>query len=92
MTFDLAHQNSTVSMSFALRSLVRAATAKTLKPVSAARNQLKPVLATAANFSTSTVDAAPRVQHPAPDFKATAVVNGDFKEIQLSDYKAGQIS
>lgn len=30
---------------------------------------------------------AARVQHPAPDFKGTAVVNGDFKEIQLSDYK-----
>ncbi|XP_029440999.1 peroxiredoxin-2 [Rhinatrema bivittatum] len=24
---------------------------------------------------------------PAPDFKSTAVVNGDFKEISLSDYK-----
>ena len=28
------------------------------------------------------------VQKPAPDFKATAVVNGQFKEISLSDYKA----
>ncbi|CAG5117735.1 unnamed protein product, partial [Candidula unifasciata] len=28
-----------------------------------------------------------RVQHPAPDFKGQAVVNGQFKEIQLSDYK-----
>lgn len=75
-------------MSFALRSLVRAATAKSLKPVSAAQSQFKPVLASAsANFSTSTFNSAPRVQHPAPDFKATAVVNGDFKEIQLSDYK-----
>lgn len=27
------------------------------------------------------------VQKPAPDFKATAVVNGAFKEISLSDYK-----
>ena len=27
------------------------------------------------------------VQQPAPDFKATAVVNGQFKEISLSDYK-----
>lgn len=27
------------------------------------------------------------VQKPAPDFKGTAVVNNDFKEIQLSDYK-----
>ena len=30
---------------------------------------------------------AARVQHPAPDFKGKAVVNGDFKEIQLSDFK-----
>lgn len=27
------------------------------------------------------------VQKPAPDFKATAVVNGDFKDISLNDYK-----
>jgi len=27
-----------------------------------------------------------RVQHPAPDFKGQAVVDGQFKEIQLSDY------
>lgn len=30
---------------------------------------------------------AARVQHPAPDFKGTAVVDGQFKQIQLSDYK-----
>ncbi len=24
---------------------------------------------------------------PAPDFKGTAVVNGEFKEISLADYK-----
>lgn len=30
---------------------------------------------------------AARVQHPAPDFKGTAVVDGDFKEIKLSDYR-----
>ena len=29
----------------------------------------------------------PQIQKPAPDFKATAVVNGVFKDIQLSDYK-----
>jgi alkyl hydroperoxide reductase subunit AhpC len=27
------------------------------------------------------------VQHPAPDFKGMAVVDGSFKEIKLSDYK-----
>jgi alkyl hydroperoxide reductase subunit AhpC len=31
--------------------------------------------------------AAVKVQHPAPEFKGTAVVNGDFKEIKLSDYR-----
>jgi len=30
---------------------------------------------------------AAQVTKPAPDFKGNAVVNGDFKEIQLSDYK-----
>jgi len=29
----------------------------------------------------------PQVQKSAPDFSGTAVVNGDFKEIKLSDYK-----
>lgn len=29
---------------------------------------------------------APHVQHPAPDFKGTAVVNQEFKEIKLADY------
>jgi len=28
-----------------------------------------------------------RVQHPAPDFKGLAVVDGQFKEIQLSDFR-----
>jgi len=28
-----------------------------------------------------------RVQQPAPDFKGTAVINNEFKEISLSDYK-----
>lgn len=32
-----------------------------------------------------------RVQHPAPDFKGTAVVNSDFKEISLNQYK-GKVS
>lgn len=30
---------------------------------------------------------APQIQKQAPDFKGTAVVNGQFKEIQLSDFK-----
>ncbi|MBZ0254149.1 MAG: redoxin domain-containing protein, partial [Candidatus Methylomirabilis sp.] len=28
-----------------------------------------------------------RVQQPAPDFKADAVVNGEFKTVGLSDFK-----
>jgi len=30
---------------------------------------------------------SPRVQQPAPDFHGTAVVNQEFKEISLADYK-----
>lgn len=28
-----------------------------------------------------------KIGQPAPDFKATAVVDGQFKDIKLSDYK-----
>lgn len=28
----------------------------------------------------------PALQKPAPNFKGTAVVNGEFKDISLSDY------
>ena len=28
-----------------------------------------------------------RVQHPAPNFKGKAVINGEFKDIKLSDFK-----
>lgn len=28
-----------------------------------------------------------QIQKPAPEFSGTAVVDGDFKEIKLSDYK-----
>ncbi|KAK7479877.1 hypothetical protein BaRGS_00028867 [Batillaria attramentaria] len=34
-----------------------------------------------------TCQTAVRVQHPAPNFKGTAVVNWNFNEIQLSDFK-----
>lgn len=30
---------------------------------------------------------APQLQKPAPEFAGTAVVNGQFKDIKLSDYK-----
>ena len=30
---------------------------------------------------------AVKVQHPAPDFRGMAVVDGQFKEIQLSDFQ-----
>lgn len=39
------------------------------------------------NFHAAQAMFAAKVQHPAPNFKGMAVVNGDFKEIQLSDYK-----
>lgn len=29
----------------------------------------------------------PQLQKPAPDFSGTAVINGQFKEIKLSDFK-----
>lgn len=32
-----------------------------------------------------------KIQHPAPSFTATAVVNGDFKEVSLSDYAGNNI-
>ncbi|XP_071442080.1 peroxiredoxin-like [Hetaerina americana] len=39
------------------------------------------------SISTSLNLKAPLVQRPAPYFESTAVVNGDFKTIKLSDYK-----
>ncbi|CAH1170878.1 unnamed protein product [Phaedon cochleariae] len=39
------------------------------------------------NLSVSTSLLTPRVQHPAPNFSGTAVINDDFKNIQLSDYR-----
>jgi alkyl hydroperoxide reductase subunit AhpC len=29
----------------------------------------------------------PQIQKPAPDFQATAVINGQFKELKLADFK-----
>ncbi|CAG9862651.1 unnamed protein product [Phyllotreta striolata] len=39
------------------------------------------------NFVLSTTLLKPRVQEPAPDFGGIAVVNKDFKQIKLADYK-----
>ncbi|XP_067858337.1 thioredoxin-dependent peroxide reductase, mitochondrial isoform X2 [Heptranchias perlo] len=39
------------------------------------------------SFSTTYANFAPAVTQPAPFFKGTAVVNGEFKEISLDDYK-----
>ncbi|KAL8567967.1 FAD-dependent monooxygenase prx3 [Nucella lapillus] len=39
------------------------------------------------SFSTGCRLMAVRVQHPAPDFSGMAVVNGQFNDIQLSDFK-----
>ncbi|XP_045539898.1 peroxiredoxin-2 [Papilio machaon] len=38
------------------------------------------------NFSTTSAVFAPKIQKPAPDFRGTAVVNGEFKEVKLADY------
>jgi hypothetical protein len=40
-------------------------------------------MATSASTSSSLI----RVRAPAPDFSAQAVVNGDFKNVSLKDYK-----
>uniref|UniRef100_A0A6B2EKL0 thioredoxin-dependent peroxiredoxin n=1 Tax=Phlebotomus kandelakii TaxID=1109342 RepID=A0A6B2EKL0_9DIPT len=39
------------------------------------------------HISTGTPLLAAKVQQPAPSFKGTAVVNGEFKEISLNDFK-----
>ncbi|XP_015236292.1 PREDICTED: thioredoxin-dependent peroxide reductase, mitochondrial [Cyprinodon variegatus] len=39
------------------------------------------------SFCTSTSRWAPAVTQPAPDFKATAVHNGEFKDLSLADFK-----
>jgi len=49
----------------------------------AAWNQLSRVN----HFSTARSLLAARVQHPAPDFKGSAVVDGQFKELKLSDFQ-----
>ncbi|KAJ8709651.1 hypothetical protein PYW08_009655 [Mythimna loreyi] len=38
------------------------------------------------NFSTTSAAFVPKVQQPAPNFEATAVVNGEFNKLKLSDY------
>ncbi|XP_012267142.2 peroxiredoxin-like [Athalia rosae] len=38
-------------------------------------------------ISSRLLGVGPQIQKPAPDFSGTAVVNGDFKDIQLSDYR-----
>lgn len=38
-------------------------------------------------FETDTSTWAPAVTQPAPVFKATAVHNGEFKEMSLADFK-----
>ncbi|XP_050684909.1 peroxiredoxin-2-like [Leptidea sinapis] len=38
------------------------------------------------NFSTTAAAFVPRVQKPAPDFAATAVVNGEFNQLKLADF------
>uniref|UniRef100_UPI0037E752B7 thioredoxin-dependent peroxide reductase, mitochondrial n=1 Tax=Semicossyphus pulcher TaxID=241346 RepID=UPI0037E752B7 len=51
-----------------------------------ARNLIDPALQRAC-FSTCTSKWVPAVTQPAPAFKATAVHNGEFKEMSLADFK-----
>ncbi|KAG8197110.1 hypothetical protein JTE90_004370 [Oedothorax gibbosus] len=44
-------------------------------------------IAQSRSLFTNTPKFAAEVTHPAPDFKGTAVVNGNFKEVKLEDYK-----
>jgi hypothetical protein len=41
------------------------------------------------SFPASSRLLAAQVQKPAPDFAGTAVLNNDFKEIKLADFKGG---
>ncbi|XP_063629773.1 peroxiredoxin-2-like [Cydia splendana] len=49
---------------------------------------LLPALSTVkkVNLSTTSVAFTPKVQKPAPDFAATAVVNGEFNNLKLADF------
>ncbi len=58
---------------------------KHLSLLSIARNKLGNVSRSLA--TTPALLQKARVQHPAPDFKGQAVIDGQFKEISLSDYK-----
>ncbi|KAJ2940590.1 hypothetical protein O0L34_g6531 [Tuta absoluta] len=53
-----------------------------------ARRVLSPALATAQRtFSTTPAVLTPKIQKPAPDFSATAVVNGEFNKLELADFE-----
>ncbi len=68
----------------ASRLLSRTVLPKLLRPSA-------PAAAAAGTFSRGlhlgSASLSPRIQAPAPDFRAQAVVNGDFKEVSLSDYR-----
>ncbi|XP_053619479.1 peroxiredoxin-2-like [Plodia interpunctella] len=61
-------------MSFLIKQFTR----KILSPAISAANKL--------NFSTTSSVLTPRIQKPAPDFAATAVVNGEFNTLKLADF------
>ncbi|CAH4037046.1 peroxiredoxin-2-like [Pieris brassicae] len=51
------------------------------------RRVLTPAISISKNFSTTAVCAfTPKVQKRAPDFAATAVVNGEFNQLKLADF------
>ncbi|XP_026729378.1 peroxiredoxin-2-like [Trichoplusia ni] len=53
-----------------------------------ARRALAPALSSmkSQNFSTTSAVFVPKVQKAAPNFEATAVINGEFNKLKLSDY------
>jgi len=54
---------------------------------SASKSQVSKSSSIVRHLSTGSCLWSPRVQHPAPDFKGQAVVDGQFKEVSLADYK-----
>ncbi|CAK1541081.1 unnamed protein product [Leptosia nina] len=50
------------------------------------RRVLRPAISITNSFSTTSAAFTPKVQKPAPDFCATAVVNGEFNQMKLADF------
>ncbi|KAH0623703.1 hypothetical protein JD844_006770 [Phrynosoma platyrhinos] len=79
------------SSAFPLRKACASASGRCLPALAAARGQKKSASAAPPfprhQFSTSSSMFVPAVTQHAPYFKGTAVVDGDFKELSLDDFK-----